>query len=114
MRAAGHLATLGRMSSTPPAGNDWVTTVVGLIERGVGLVRDRTTRPAVKIARFLVWGLLAAILGLVALVLLVIMADRLVILLTGHRVYLAHMGIGIILLVLGLIAMRKRHVSEEK
>jgi len=101
------------MSSTPPNNGDWVTTVVGFLEKGVGAVRDRTTAPAVKIARALVWGLLAAILGLVALLLGLIAVDRVIVIVTGHRVYLAHMAVGIVLMLGGLFAMRKRHVSEE-
>ena len=101
------------MSSTPPNSGDWVTTVVGYLDRGVALVRDRTTAPAVKIARLLVWGLLAAILGLVASILGLIAFDRVVVILTGHRVYLAHLIVGIVLMLGGLLLMRKRHVSEE-
>ena len=101
------------MSSTPPANGDWVTQVVNLVDRTVGAVRDKTTRPVSGIARALVWGLLAALLGMVALVLLVIAADRVLVILTGHRAYLAHLGLGIILCAGGLVCMRMRHAPEE-
>ena len=101
------------MSSPPPANGDWVSQVVSLVDRTVGVVRDKTTRPVSGIARALVWGLLAALLGLVALVLLVIGIDRLLVIATGHRTYAAHGGLGIILVLAGLYFMRKRHAPEE-
>jgi hypothetical protein len=101
------------MSSPPPANPDWVSQVVSLVDRTVGAVRDKTTRPVSGIARALVWGLLAGLLGLVALVLLVIGIDRLLVIATGHRPYAAHGGLGIILVLSGLILMRKRHATEE-
>ena len=101
------------MSSTPPNGGDWVTQIVSLVDRTVGTVRDKTTRPVATIARTLVWGLMAALLGLVALVLLLIAADRVIVIVTGHRAYLAHLALGIILVAAGLVLMRKRHAPEE-
>lgn len=101
------------MSSTPPTEGDWVTQVVSLVDRTVGTVRDKTTRPVAGAAKALVWGLMAALLGAVALVLLLIAADRVLVILTGHRAYLAHMIVGIVLIAVGLIAMRKRHAPEE-
>ena len=101
------------MSSQPPANGDWVTQVVSLLDRTVGSVRDRTTRPIAGVARAVVWGLLAAVLGLVALVLLVIALDRAIVIVLWHRVYLAHLVLGIILVVVGLVLMRKRHAPEE-
>jgi hypothetical protein len=101
------------MSSTPPTGGDWVTQVVSLVDRTVGTVRDKTTRPVAGIARGLVWGLLAAVLGPVALVLGLIAANRAIVIVTGGRAYLAHLLLGIILVAVGLVLMRKRHAPEE-
>lgn len=102
------------MSSTPPAEGDWVSQVVSLVDRTVGTVRDKTTRPVAGVAKALVWGLMAALLGAVALVLFLIAADRVLVILTGHRAYLAHFIVGIILIAVGLMAMRLRHAPEEK
>ena len=101
------------MSSPPPANGDWVTQVVNLVDRTVGSVRDRTTRPIAGVARALVWGLLAGVLGLVALVLLVIALDRALVIVLTHRVYLAHVALGILLMAIGLFLMRKRRAPEE-
>ena len=101
------------MSDTPPNGGDWVTQVVSLVDRTVGTVRDKTTRPVAGVARALVWGLMAVLLGAVAVVLGLIAAHRLIVILTGGRAYLAHLLLGIILIAIGLFAMRKRHAPEE-
>jgi predicted phage tail protein len=106
------MGTLLPMSSQPPTNGDWVTQVVNLVERTVGAVRDKTTRPVSGVARALVWGLLAAVLGSVALVLAVIAADRALVIVTGHRAYLAHLIVGIILCLGGLVCMRKRRAPE--
>ena len=107
------LGTIAGMSSPPPANGDWVSQVVSLVNRTVGVVRDKTTRPVAGIARALVWGLLAALLGLVAIVLLVVGVDRALVIATGHRAYAAHGGLGIILVLGGLFIMRKRRAPEE-
>ena len=101
------------MSSTPPTRDDWVAQVINLVDRTVGTVRDKTTRPISTVAKALVWGLLAAVLGLMALVLLLIAFDRVIIIVTGHRAYLAHLAIGIFLALAGLFLMRKRTAPEE-
>jgi hypothetical protein len=107
------LGTIAPMSSPPPANEDWVSQVVSLVDRTVGAVRDKTTRPVSGIARALVWGLLAAMLATVALVLLVVGLDRVLVIATRQRAYAAHGGLGIILVLLGLWIMRKRHAPEE-
>ena len=101
------------MSSTPPTRDDWVAQVVSLVDRTVGTVRDKTTRPVSTVAKALVWGLLAAVLGLVALALFLIAFDRLIVIVTGHRAYLAHLAIGITLVLIGLWIMHKRTAPEE-
>lgn len=101
------------MSSAPPPGNDWVSQVVSLVDRTVGTVRDKTTRPVSSVARAAVWGLMAALLAMVAVVLGLIGAHRTIVILTGGRAYLAHMLLGIILVLVGLVLMRKRHAPEE-
>ena len=50
---------------TPPTG-DWTVEVTDRIESVVGTVRDKTTVPATKAARLVVFGLVAAMLAMVA------------------------------------------------
>lgn len=57
--------------------DDWPAEVAGRVEEIVGLVRDKTTRPAQKIARAIVFGMFAAVVSVSALVLLVVASIRL-------------------------------------
>jgi hypothetical protein len=50
---------------TPPT-RDWTVEVTDRIETVVGAVRDKTTVPATNAARILIFGLVAATLGMVA------------------------------------------------
>jgi hypothetical protein len=61
----------------PPAGGtDWPAQVTDLIVNLVDSVRDKTTGPATSVARGLVYGTLAAIVGSAALVVFTIMLVR--------------------------------------
>ena len=64
------------MAGNPFTDPNWAADIADTIERVVGTVRDRTTKPLVTASRGLVFGLLAAILGVVALTLLIIAASR--------------------------------------
>ena len=52
--------------------SDWTTEATDLVERTVGMVRDRTVEPARAIARGLVYGLVATLIAVPAVVLLAI------------------------------------------
>ncbi len=56
--------------------DDWPAQATDTIVRTVGRVRDKTTGPAVTAARGVVYGLLAGVLGIAALVLIAIAAVR--------------------------------------
>jgi hypothetical protein len=60
-----------------PSG-DWAAQAADTIERAVVNVRDRTTGPALTVARAAVYGTFAGIVGLAALVLGTIAAVRLI------------------------------------
>ena len=68
--------------STPlgPAGDgsDWPAQAADAIERTVGAVRDRTTGPAITIARGVVYGMFALLVGSAVAVLLAVAAVRLI------------------------------------
>lgn len=65
-------------SSAPPpaARDDWPIQVADTIERTVGTVRDKTTGPAIKVARGVVYGLFALLVGIAVLVMVAISAVR--------------------------------------
>src|SRR5438552_19169042 len=64
--------------NTTPARNsdDWAVQTADTIERLVGTVRSNTSDRLVSIARLVVFGLLAAILGLTAFVLVIVALIR--------------------------------------
>jgi len=57
--------------------SDWTTAAADTVERVVTTVRDRTVVPAHKVARAVVYGLLAGFFVITALLLLAIMVFRL-------------------------------------
>jgi len=96
----------------PASGQDWTVEVTNRIELVVGSVRDKTTVPVTKVARTVVFGLAAGVLGVVAVALLVIAAVRLNVYLplhpTGRKVWVAEAIGAAIFLVAGAFCWRKR------
>jgi hypothetical protein len=66
----------GRTASAAPAGDDWTVVAADRLESIVGTVRDNTTTRLVVVARALVFGLIAAVLGIAVLLLLAIALIR--------------------------------------
>lgn len=90
------------------ASQDWTVQAADTVERVVGAVRDKTTVPLITIARALVFGLLAAFVGIAAVVFLTIGLVRVVDVATGDgRVWIAHGSIGGIFTLAGLFLLRK-------
>jgi hypothetical protein len=96
----------------PPADRQWTDDVVDRIGSVVATVRDKTTVPITKIARAIVFGLVIAVLGTVALVLLIIGVVRLHVYLPFHpearRVWVTYAGLGAIFLGLGAFCWSRR------
>jgi hypothetical protein len=97
------------------AGDDWTVQAADTIESVVGAIRDKTVVPLTTVARGLVYGLIAGILGMVALILLTIGALRLVIVYLpwwfadrpGRSVWVADAAVGGIFTLAGLFLLRK-------
>ena len=109
------------MSDLPPRpGEDWPAQAADTIVRVVGQVRDKTTGPAITVARALVYGLLAGILAIVALVLLAIVSVRMLDVylpetLTGDdNTWAAHLIVGLIFSGAGLVlwSLRRPRTDE--
>jgi hypothetical protein len=64
------------MPGNPFTDPNWAADIADTIERVVGTVRDRTTKPLVKASRAVVFGTLTVILGIVAITLLIVMLTR--------------------------------------
>jgi hypothetical protein len=114
------MADTGVPTSRDPAlaaaGNaaDWPVQAADTIERVVGSVRDKTTGPALTVARAIVYGLLGAILGLTALTLFTVGLLRLVnaylpdALFGRHHMWAAHLVVGLVFCFVGLLLWSRR------
>jgi len=88
---------------------DWTTEATDVIERTVGTVRDRTVEPARVATRAVVYGVLAALIAIPAVILLIIGAFRgLVLLYQGHA-WAAWLTLGGIFLIAGAFCWTKRN-----
>ena len=92
---------------------DWAAQITDQIERVVSTVRDRTTRPALTVVRGLVYGVIAAVGAVTALVLLSIVLIRVLTELTGEA-WIAFLITAGIFLVIGVFLMRKAATSAER
>lgn len=100
--------------ATPLLPEDWPAQAAERVEKLVGNVRDKTTGPALTVGRAVVYGLLAALLGVTALVLLTIGLVRLlVIALPEGDVWAAHLIVGGLFTLLGLLLWSKRRPSAD-
>ena len=99
------------MSSTPSG--DWPSQITATIERVVGTVRDQATSRALTALRAVVFGLLAAILAVVALILLATGLVRFIDSYLPGGVWAAHLVIGSLFSVIGLWLFSRRHQSAE-
>ena len=93
---------------------DWPAQVAGSIEQVVQTVRDRTTGPALTIARAIVFGVFAAVVITAALVLLVIAGVRLLdsylpsAVFGDEHTWAAHMIMGLLFCVAAVVFWVKR------
>lgn len=103
------------MPANPLTDPNWAPDLADQIAGFVGSVRDKTTNNAIRAARGIVFGLLCAILGTVALVLFVVGGTRGLKELydlgtsTARAVYLSYFTLGGIFCLVGLLLMAKRH-----
>ena len=107
------------MPGNPFTDPNWAADLADTVERVVGTVREKTTTPIVRVTRGLVYGLLALILGIAAIVLLIVMLTR------GTQemldqfkvrrsaaVYISYLGVGGIFSLLGLFVLSKRYSKD--
>jgi predicted metal-binding membrane protein len=96
------------------AGTDWPAETADTIERFVDTIRSKTTEPAERAVRVLVYGLVAAVLGVVALVLVVVALVRALDLALPGEVWSAHLLLGAILTLAGLLLWSKRTPKDAR
>jgi hypothetical protein len=89
--------------------SDWTTEATDVIERTVAMVRDRTVEPAHAVTRVLVYGLLAALVALPAVVMLTLGAFRGLVLLEQGYPWAAWVTLGGIFVLAGAFSWTKRN-----
>ncbi len=106
------------MPGNPFTDPNWAADLADTVERVVGSVRDKTTKPLVTATRAVVYGLLAGILGIAALVLALAIATRgLQALLDipfkrSASVYVSYLIVGGIFSLAGVFVLSKRHSND--
>jgi hypothetical protein len=88
---------------------DWTTEATDVIERTVAMVRDKTVEPARAATRAVVYGLLAALVAIPALVLLTLGTFRGLVLLEQGYTWAAWVTLGGIFVIAGAFCWTKRN-----
>lgn len=104
-------------SPAPTSDHDWTYDVTDRIESVVKIVRDKTTVPATLVARGVVYGLVAGVLGAAILFLLVVSVVRLLDVYLpfhpiGRRVWVVDAAAAAIFLGSGAFLWRKRRPRD--
>ena len=96
-------------STSGPTGAQWPVQAADAIESVVTTIRDRSVGPLQAIARAIVYGVLAGLVGTVLFVLLAITVVRaFVVYVPPHRVWLADLVIGGMFTLGGLLLWSQR------
>ncbi len=98
----------------PPTTPEWAVGALDKLDGVIAKVRSATTERAVKIGRIVVYGLLAAIMGLTALVLGVIAAVRALDRLIPGPVWSAYVPLGAIFTVAGAFLWSKKTLKPAR
>jgi hypothetical protein len=100
---------VGTAAPAAPVAEDWPAQAADTIVRVVGQVRDKTTGPIQKAARATVYGLLALLLSFVCAVLFAISLVRILdsYVVGEGNTWLAHLIVGFVFLLPGLLLWRK-------
>ena len=101
-------ASVSKPGAIPGLPDDWDQKATSKLLDTVDLVRVKTGSPAIGVARMVVYGLLTAVLALIALILLIIGLVRLLDSYLPATVWLTYTILGSIFLVVGLFLWSKR------
>ena len=86
---------------------DWTVQAADTIESVVGAVRSKTTDPLVGISRWVVYGALAAIVGLVAATVAIIGLVRVLDVVLPGQVWVVYLVLGGLFTLAGLLLWRQ-------
>jgi len=96
----------------PEADQDWVSQAVNTLEKVIDAIRSKTSEPLLKVVQAIVFGLLAIGLAFTMLLLLTVGGVRLIDSYLPQGVWLAHLLVGSVFTLVGLIAWSKRHKPQ--
>lgn len=99
-------------TNTPRGEHDWTDQVTDLLVSTVDALRDKTTGPILKVARGIVYGVVALLVGMLALGLVTIALVRLLSLLPGPQ-WVVYVVAGVIFCLVGVFAWSKRGPVDE-
>lgn len=95
------------MATDPVSDGSWGDQATDLIVSTVATVRDKTVGPAMTVARAIVYGLFALLIGIGALVVATIFVIRIVTVYTGGHVWIPQLGIGVLFGIAALVVWGK-------
>ena len=112
-------ATPGSPKAQAGPERDWTVQVTDRLESTVNTVREKTTVPITKVARAIVFGLVAAVVLIVALILMVTIVVRIVDVYLpfapyGRRVWIGYAGLAAIFVAAGAFCWSKRSRKPEE
>ena len=93
---------------------DWTKDLLDRLDHYIDVVRSNTTDRLVKVARVLVFGVIAMILGSMAGIIALITLIRLLDIVLPREVWLPYMVLGAIFLLLGMFAWSKKTAPAAK
>jgi len=105
------------VSAPAEAGGDWAAQAADTVERVVGTVRDNTTTRAITVARGVVYGLFAAVVGFAVMILLVIVVGRVLDVLASlvfgdDHMWVVYLFVGLVSVAVGtFLWVRRRPVA---
>jgi vacuolar-type H+-ATPase subunit I/STV1 len=91
-------------------GTDWTTDLLDRLDHYIDVVRSNTTDRLVKIARLVVFGVIAVILGSMAGIVALIAMIRILDVILPREVWLPYVVLGAIFLAAGLFLWSKKTV----
>jgi hypothetical protein len=106
------MAAPSRPTAPPPTSEDWADQAADAVVSVVDAVRDKTTGPVLTVARAIVYGIIGLFAALVALVLVTVALVRFTDVYLPGEVWAAHLLIGAIFIVGGLLVWRKRYAPD--
>ena len=102
------MAQPGDASRPAVGGSDWTTQAADTIERVVVGIRDKTSVPLTTVVRVIVFGLLAAVMGLVIGIFVAIVVIRVLTAYLFHgEVWASYVLVGGIFVLPGVFLLRK-------